>query len=60
MPAAEAGGIDAECIAKACLAHNVIKYSLGEWRAADIANANKEETDTFHLRIRRKDERSMA
>jgi len=54
MPAADAGGIDAEGIAKACLIHDMAEYSLGKWRAADIAHANKEDADTFHLRTWRR------
>jgi len=54
MPAAKAGGIDAERIAKACLIRDMAEYSLGKWRAADIAHANKEDADTFHLRTWRR------
>ncbi|GAA3092373.1 hypothetical protein GCM10010520_42930 [Rhizobium viscosum] len=60
MPAAETGGTDMERLAKAFLPRDMAEYSLGKRRAADIAHANKEDADTFHLRIQRKDERNIA
>jgi len=49
MPAARAGRIDLETTSKARLLDKMREDTLGQRRTADIAHANKQDANAFHL-----------